>query len=113
MTTSHVLILGAATIDPWGNMRPCAHVPLTCGNLLEQSLEEIWHSAAMEAWRGKIPEECIGCEEFEVCRGGCRATAMLRGLRRNPLMRASIRCVDRSFLLCERMPMEHHPASLV
>ena len=75
-----------ATIDPWGNVRPCNHAPLVCGNLLTQSLEEIWHSAAMEAWRGMIPEECMGCEEFEVCRGGCRATAMLRGLQKDPLM---------------------------
>jgi len=104
---------GQATIDPWGNVRPCNHAPLVCGNLLTQSLEEIWHSAAMEAWRGRIPEECIGCEEFEVCRGGCRATAMLRGLRKDPLMRVPIQCVDRSSLLGERMLMEHLPASLV
>jgi radical SAM protein with 4Fe4S-binding SPASM domain len=104
---------GQATIDPWGNVRPCNHAPLVCGNLLTQSLEEIWHSAAMEAWRGMIPEECIGCEEFERCRGGCRATAMLRGLRKDPLMRVPIQCVDRSSLLGERMLMEHLPASLV
>ena len=81
--------IAQATIDPWGNVRPCNHAPLVCGNLLTQSLEEIWHSAAMETWRGMIPEECMGCEEFEVCRGGCRATAMLRGLAGDPLMRAS------------------------
>jgi len=74
------------TIDPWGNVRPCNHAPLVCGNLLTQSLEEIWHSAAMEAWREMIPEGCVGCSQFEVCRGGCRATAMLRGLERDPLI---------------------------
>ncbi|MBM3175390.1 MAG: radical SAM protein [Chloroflexi bacterium] len=75
-----------ATIDPWGNVRPCNHAPLMCGNLLEQPLEEIWHSAAMETWREMIPEECIGCSEFEICRGGCRATAMLRRLKKDPLI---------------------------
>ncbi len=75
-----------ATIDPWGNVRPCNHAPLMCGNLLEQSLEEIWHSAAMEAWREMIPVECMGCREFAMCRGGCRATAMLRGLEKDHLI---------------------------
>jgi radical SAM protein with 4Fe4S-binding SPASM domain len=79
-----------ATIDPWGNVRPCNHTPLTCGNLLEQSLEEIWHSAAMEAWRGMIPVECMGCREFAMCRGGCRATALLRGLDKDPLIRKPV-----------------------
>ena len=101
------------TIDPWGNVRPCNHAPLVCGNLLTQSLEDIWHSAAMEAWRGMIPEECMECEEFAVCRGGCRAMAMLRGLRTDPLMRATTRCVDQPALLCEGMPMEYHPALAV
>ena len=79
-----------ATIDPWGNVRPCNHAPLMCGNLLEQSLEEIWHSATMEAWRGMIPVECVGCREFTMCRGGCQATAMLRGLEKDPLIGKSV-----------------------
>lgn len=78
--------IAQATIDPWGNVRPCNHAPLVCGNLLTQSLEEIWHSAAMEAWRKMIPEECMGCEEFEVCRGGCRAMVILHGLEKDPLI---------------------------
>ena len=104
---------GQATIDPWGNVRPCNHAPLVCGNLLTQPLEEIWHSATMETWRGMIPEECRRCEEFEVCRGGCRATAMLRGLRSDPLMKAPVRLVDWTPLPHEKMPIERHLASLV
>jgi radical SAM protein with 4Fe4S-binding SPASM domain len=73
------------TIDPWGDVRPCNHAPLVCGNILEQSLEEILHSAKMEFWRKIIPKECIKCEKFEICRGGCRATALLRGLQKDPL----------------------------
>ncbi len=85
-----------ATIDPWGNVRPCNHAPLVCGNLLTQSLEEIWHSAAMMKWREMIPNECRRCLAFEKCRGGCRATAMLRGLERDPLMNIPIllHCLD-------------------
>jgi len=78
--------IAQATIDPWGNVRPCNHAPLMCGNLLERSLEEIWHSPAMEAWRGMTPVECLGCREFAMCRGGCQATAMLRGLEKDPLI---------------------------
>lgn len=78
------------TVDPWGNVRPCNHVPVVCGNLLSQSLDEIMHSAAMESWRRLIPDECLGCLDFEVCRGGCRATAMLRELRQDPLIRMAV-----------------------
>jgi len=87
--SSHGCLAGIAyvTIDPWGNLRPCNHAPLVCGNLLEQSLEEIWHSATMGVWQKMIPEECTRCKEFEICRGGCRAIALLRGLRRDQLTR--------------------------
>lgn len=75
-----------ATIDPEGNVRPCNYAPVQCGNLLVQSLEEIWQSAAMEEWRRMIPDECLECLHFEECRGGCRAAAMMQGLTRDPLM---------------------------
>ena len=107
--------IAQATIDPWGNVRPCNHAPLICGNLLTQSLEEIWHSAAMEAWRGMIPEECRGCEEFDVCRGGCRAIAMLRGLQGDPLMTVPTHRhrVDWTSFPHERIPIERHSVSFV
>ena len=79
-----------ATIDPWGNVRPCNHAPVVCGNLLTQSLEGIWHSEAMGEWQGMIPDECRECLAFEKCYGGCRATAMLRGLESDPLMNKPI-----------------------
>jgi len=75
-----------ATIDPEGNVRPCNYAQVQCGNLLVQSLEEIWQSAAMEEWRRMIPDECLECRDFEECRGGCRAAAMMQGLTRDPLM---------------------------
>jgi radical SAM protein with 4Fe4S-binding SPASM domain len=73
------------TIDPWGNMRPCNHSPLKCGNLLEQSVEEAWQSAEMQRWREMIPAECHLCAEFPQCHGGCRAMAIELGLERDPL----------------------------
>jgi len=78
------------TIDPWGNVRPCNHAPLVCGNLLEQSTEEIWHGEAMNHWRGMIAEQCWHCVELPRCHGGCRAVAMIQGIERDPLMRPPI-----------------------
>jgi radical SAM protein with 4Fe4S-binding SPASM domain len=74
------------TIDPWGNVRPCNHAPLICGNLLEQPIEEIWHSETMETWRYMVPEQCHECLEFSKCHGGCRALAMLIGSEKDPLV---------------------------
>lgn len=31
-------------IDPWGNVKPCLHVDLLCGNILQQDFEKIWSS---------------------------------------------------------------------
>lgn len=76
------------TIDPWGNVRPCNHAPLICGNLLEQSVEEIWCSEAMSRWRDMIVEQCWRCLELPRCHGGCRAIAMLR--EKDPLVQDPI-----------------------
>lgn len=76
-----------ATVDPWANVRPCNHVPLTVGNLLEQSVEEVWYSEGMRRWREMISLQCRSCAEFYACHGGCRAQAILRGLKKDPLMR--------------------------
>ena len=78
------------TVDPWGNVRPCNHAPLICGNLLEQPIEEIWHGEAMNRWRGMIAEQCWHCLELLRCHGGCRAIAMIQGMNKDPLMQAPI-----------------------
>ncbi len=73
-------------IDPWGYVRPCNHAPQIAGNLLAESLENIWRSAAMESWRSLIPGQCETCSAFSTCHGGCRADATLKKLERDPLM---------------------------
>jgi radical SAM protein with 4Fe4S-binding SPASM domain len=78
------------TVDPWGNVRPCNHAPITCGNLMEQSIEEIWHGKAMNQWREMVADQCGDCREFEICHGGCRAVAMLRGVEKDPLRREPV-----------------------
>ncbi|NJN66193.1 MAG: radical SAM protein [Chloroflexaceae bacterium] len=77
-----------ATIDPWGNVRPCNHAPQTAGNLLTTPLAAIWRSPTMEAWRGLVPEPCRACSAFAQCGGGCRAEAVLNQCEGDPLMQA-------------------------
>jgi radical SAM protein with 4Fe4S-binding SPASM domain len=74
------------SVDPWGQVRPCNHAPLICGNLLESSVEEIWQSPEMQGWRSSVPAGCATCPSLPTCRGGCRAQAMLLGLKADPLM---------------------------
>ncbi len=73
------------SIDPWGNVRPCAHSPTVIGSLHEFSMQELWHSDAMNAWRALMPSECPTCAAYSVCHGGCRAVQELRPDGRDPL----------------------------
>lgn len=79
-----------AAVDPWGNVRPCAHSPSVAGSLRRSSLADVWHSEAMNAWRGLMPAECTACAAYAVCHGGCRAVQELRPGRRDPLRNAPL-----------------------
>lgn len=80
------------TIDPWGNLRPCNHAPQIAGNLLTDSLNTLWYSPTMNAWRQMLPADCATCDIFSRCRGGCRADAILKQRNQDPLItRSSIR----------------------
>jgi radical SAM protein with 4Fe4S-binding SPASM domain len=74
------------TIDPWGNIYPCNHAPIRCGNLLEQSVTEIWNSEPMRRWRDLVPAECKSCSAYSSCHGGCHAAAMAYERIADPLM---------------------------
>ena len=79
------------TVDPWGNVRPCNHVPIVVGNILTQSVEEILNSPKMRWWNSMLPTECRGCALADYCNGGCKAEALLRPsksyyLKRQPLV---------------------------
>jgi radical SAM protein with 4Fe4S-binding SPASM domain len=82
--------IASCVVDPQGNVRPCVFAPVQCGNLLEQSVDDVWQSDAMRGWREMIPEPCAGCAELSFCHGGCHAAAMMRGSRRDPLMRLPV-----------------------
>jgi AdoMet-dependent heme synthase len=82
--------IASCTIDPWGNMRPCNHMPQTTGNILTGSLTAAWHSRAMASWRSLAPNQCRACTAFATCRGGCLAEAVLRGAAGDPLRGESL-----------------------
>jgi len=75
-----------ATIDPWGCLRPCPHVPITAGNVLEEDFNCIWHAQAMETWRSRLLAQCDGCASVSVCRSACLAQAYWRETPRDPLL---------------------------
>ncbi len=74
------------SIDAYGNLKPCNHSNLKCGNLLKQSLSEIWNSPMMNLWRQALPSKCVACAEFANCHGGCRAEAFRVGTYEDPLI---------------------------
>ncbi|EKD25622.1 MAG: radical SAM protein [uncultured bacterium (gcode 4)] len=71
-------------IDPYWNVYPCSYMnqkELSCGNIKEQSLSDIWSkSEIMANIRNidKISWKCSHCKFLDLCRWWCRAMAYLR-----------------------------------
>ena len=63
------------TIDINGNVRVCNHSPIVAGNIYEKTLSEILYSDYVESWKEIIPDDCILCNWWKKCRGGCRAAS--------------------------------------
>jgi len=75
------------TVDPWGNVRPCPHVPLVAGNLLTEPLVVILQAPIMQEWRRGYLAQCEGCNQRGACLAGCHALRLLRRCACDPLMR--------------------------
>lgn len=75
-----------ATIDPWGYVKPCNHAPVILGNLREDTIEAIWNAPTVDQWAALLPKQCSICSLLHLCHGGCRATALLQGRRKDPLI---------------------------
>jgi radical SAM protein with 4Fe4S-binding SPASM domain len=58
-----------------GDVRPCAHNPVSYGNILIENLKDIW--GKMSDWRSAqyVPEKCKECTWLSRCNGGCRTNA--------------------------------------
>lgn len=74
-----------ATISYNGLARPCPHLDMSYGNLLEEDLSAIWSRMAPWSQLGQIPTECSRCSMLSVCGSGCRmegktSTGKINGL---------------------------------
>jgi len=67
------------SVLPDGSVYPCAFLadePFRGGNVLEESLEQIWSGApAFKRLRAVRVEACEACARFSLCNGGCPAVA--------------------------------------
>jgi GeoRSP system SPASM domain protein len=64
-----------AHVDVAGIVHPCAAWPQPLGRLSEQSLDEVWGGQARHAIVEEIaknPAGCKGCNDLDICFGGCR-----------------------------------------
>ena len=63
-------------ITPEGDVTPCPYLPITVGNIREESFERIWNGAGVlkELREQKLKGKCGVCEYTDSC-GGCRARA--------------------------------------
>lgn len=65
-------------IDVNGNVLMCGMSRIKIGNILEESFYDIKSKSKIycdHVCGEDVPEECKTCEQFKVCRGGCRAAA--------------------------------------
>ena len=63
-------------ITPTGEVTPCPYMPVSVGNLRQQSFAEIWqHAGPLQALRNpQLGGKCGRCEFAQIC-GGCRCRA--------------------------------------
>jgi radical SAM protein with 4Fe4S-binding SPASM domain len=63
-------------ITPEGNITPCPYMPVSAGNLREQSFDEIWNTSPVlnDLREPHLGGRCGECEFSSVC-GGCRCRA--------------------------------------
>lgn len=73
-------------IDPWGNVKPCLHVNLLCGNITQDDFDSIWNNSNLKTWRNLALGSCGSCTTFSSCGGGCRAMLVSWGSNQDPLM---------------------------
>jgi radical SAM protein with 4Fe4S-binding SPASM domain len=63
-----------ARVTPNGEVTPCPYMPLSAGNVRQQSFVDLWnHSEIFHSFRyPKLKGKCGECEYSDIC-GGCRA----------------------------------------
>ena len=70
--------INALSILPDGTIFPCRRLPMPLGNILSDSLHDIWMQSPM-LWQARTPSaikgKCGRCKYLPICRG-CRAQAL-------------------------------------
>ncbi len=69
--------IGILFVGHQGNVFPCGYLPIDCGNVLKQSLSEIWYNnkdLARMRDSDNLEGKCGVCGYRDVC-GGCRGRA--------------------------------------
>jgi len=69
--------LGVLFVSHSGDVFPCGYLPVNCGNILEEKLEDIWlgnKDLAKMRQPDLLEGKCSICGYREIC-GGCRARA--------------------------------------
>ena len=75
--------LGVLFVGHQGDVFPCGYLPIKCGNVLEETIEEIWYKnqdLARMRDSSALEGKCGICGYREIC-GGCRGRAF--GLTNN------------------------------
>jgi radical SAM protein with 4Fe4S-binding SPASM domain len=64
---------GLLSVGANGDVLPCASYDERVGNLLEQSVKEVWASRRAAQFRDKFLAHpaCRGCADFAICNGAC------------------------------------------
>ncbi len=68
----------ALAVDEKGEVYPCRKFALSCGNVFENDLEEIYYNSdVLKRLRAeRIPQACKGCRHRKLCQGGSRCAAL-------------------------------------
>ena len=74
-------------VSPYGEVFPCVQFPVTCGNVREQALGEIWYRSErmnqVRSIRVKDLHTCSGCDHLSGCTR-CPGLAYMEGDMRGP-----------------------------
>jgi radical SAM protein with 4Fe4S-binding SPASM domain len=70
--------VATCTVGANGEVRPCSHLDISYGNILEEPFLEIW--GRMDDWRrgDHLPTQCRACSARSLCGGGCRMEGRMR-----------------------------------
>ncbi len=74
-------------VAPDGRIRPDNLTNWSFGNLLKDSLRNIWSSTTAQSYRAHIPLTCRHCAALATCRGGAKSLTFGTPLAGDPLMR--------------------------